>query len=202
MKKLFNRSGFSLIEMMAALVILVLLVVAMGTGMTSGMRIYRDATFEADSGSMSGILNTSLGDILRYSENIRINQGTAANPSAGFVDSDGGYITKESVGFVFTNYEYGIQNAYFHLSQGGDEEGILQMKSLNNAREPELVNTGAYPDLMITDFEIIYVPRGLNSEGSPGRGGYFLINYVIASRSDASKTREVETVVRLMNVST
>ena len=202
MKKLFNRSGFSLIEMMATLVILVVLVVAMGTGMTSGMKIYKDATFEADSGSMSGIVNTSLGDILRYSENVRINEGTISNPSAGFVDSDGAFITRESVGFVFTNYEYGVQNAYFHLSQGGDEEGILQIRSLNNAREPELVNTGAYPDLMITDFEIIYVPRGLDSEGSPGRGGYFLINYVITSRSDASKTREVETVVRLMNVST
>ena len=199
MKKLFGRSGFSLIEMMAALGILVLLVVAMGTSMNSGMKIYRDATFEADSGSMSGIINTSLGDILRYSENIRINHGTQSNPTAGFVDSDGSYITKESVGFVFTNYEYGIQNAYFHLPQTGEEEGILLMKSLNNAREPELVNTGSYPNLMITEFDITYVPRGLDSEGRPGRGGYFVINYTITSKSDSTKTREVETVVRLMN---
>lgn len=199
MKKLYDRSGFTLIEIMAALLIMVLLVVAMGTGMTSGMKIYRDATFEADSGSMSGIINTSLGDILRYSENIRINQGTAGNPSAGFVDSDGSYITKDRVGFVFTNYEYGVQNAYFHLSQGGDEEGILLIKSLNNAKEPELVNTGAYPDLMITEFEITYVPRGRDSTGRPGRGGYFIIDYIITSKSDTTKTREVETIVRLMN---
>lgn len=199
MKKLINRSGFTLIEIMAALLILVILVVAMGTCMNGGMKVYKDATFEADSGSMAGIINTSLGDILRYSENIRINQGTLSNPSAGFVDSDGGYITKESVGFVFTNFEYGVQNAYFYLSQTGEEEGILQIKSLNNDKKPELVNTGAYPNLRITDFDITYVPRGLNAEGYPGRGGYFVIEYVITSVSDSTKTREVETIVRLMN---
>lgn len=199
MKKLFGRSGFSLIEMMAALLVMVLLVVAMGTCMNGGMKVYRDATFEADSGSMAGIINTSLGDILRYSENIRINHGTQGNPSDGFVDSDGGYITKESVGFVFTNFEYGIQNAYFYLPQNGDEKGILLMKSLNKAKEPELVNAGAYPNLMISEFDITYVPRGLDDQGRPGRGGYFMIEYVITSKDDSAKTREVETIVRLMN---
>ena len=80
MKKYFNRSGFTLIEVMTALLITVMLVVAMGTSMSAGMRIYKDATFESDSASMAGILNTALGDILRYSEDVKVNQGTASNP--------------------------------------------------------------------------------------------------------------------------
>ena len=135
MKKYFNRSGFTLIEVMTALLITVMLVVAMGTSMSAGMRIYKDATFESDSASMAGILNTALGDILRYSEDVKVNQGTASNPQAGFIDSDGQYIVREQVAFVFTNMEYGIRDAYFYIPtvSGSENEGILQMKNLKNS---------------------------------------------------------------------
>lgn len=202
MKKCFNRSGFTLIEIMAALLITVLLVVAMGTSMTAGMRIYKDASFESDSASMAGILNTALGDILRYSEDVKVNQGTASNPQAGFIDSDGQYIVREQVAFVFTNVEYGIRDAYFYIptASGSKTEGILQMKNLKNSNIVELVNTGAYPDLMITDFEITYVePGAVDASGNILRGGYFDISYDIFSKSDDQKTRSVSTVVRLMN---
>jgi hypothetical protein len=52
---------------------------------------------------------------------------------------------------------------------------------------------------MISEFDITYVPRGLDDQGRPGRGGYFMIEYVISSKDDSAKTREVETIVRLMN---
>ena len=71
MKKSRRNSGFSLIELLCALLILVILVIGIGVSMDAGVGIFRDATFEAESATLAGILNTSLGDILRYSVDVR-----------------------------------------------------------------------------------------------------------------------------------
>lgn len=199
MKKLKKNAGFTLVEMLAVVLILVILTMGMGKTMDAGVQIYRDATFEADSATLSGILNTALGDILRYSTEIRINEATAANPTAagGFRDSTGTILLKEDVGFVFTNYEYGIRDAYFYTQVFADNtsKGALQMRNLKNADIVELVNTGAYPDLAVTNFVITYVEEG--AEGK--RGGYFEITYDIVSESHDNLKRNVTTYIRLMN---
>jgi len=199
MKKLKNNAGFTLVEMLAVVLILVILTMGMGKTMDAGVRIYRDATFESDSATLSGILNTALGDILRYSTEIRINEATAANPNApgGFRDATGTILLKEDVGFVFTNYEYGIRDAYFYTQIFADStsKGALQMRNLKNADIVELVNTGAYPDLAVTNFVITYVPEG--TEGK--RGGYFEITYDIVSETHDYLKRNVTTYIRLMN---
>ena len=205
MKKLRNNKGFSLVEMMAVLAILVVLVMGMGSTMDAGSMIYREAIFEADSGSLSGILNTALGDILRHSytgemENLRIKingEPDAAGNVEFFTTSDGTYLAPEQVGFVFTNLEYGVVDAYFHtpMSSDGTIKGVLQIRNLRNSNVIELVNTGAYPDLVISDFRITYTPAG--EDGL--RGGYFYISYTIFSEKHEGLKRDVETVVRLMN---
>ena len=194
MKKLTNKAGLTLIEMMVALLIMVFLVLGMGVGMDAGSRIYQDAVFESDSATLASTLNTSLGDILRYSREIRENDGVLEN-------YNGDYIVEEDVGFVFTNYEYGIQDAYFYtpIYEDGTSKGVLQMKNLKNAEVVELINAGTYPNLVVSNFEITYVAAGSNSEGAAGRGGYFDISYTIYSVKDESKSREVECVIRLMN---
>lgn len=202
MKKLNNNAGFTLIEMLAVVLILVVLTMGIGKTMDAGIQIYRDATFESDSATLAGILNTSLGDILRYSAEIRVNEGTAADPTKGFLDSSGSYLMKENVGFVFTNYEYGIRDAYFytHVFADSSSYGVLQMRNLKNADVVELVNTGAYPDLAVTNFLITYVPEGaIDSSGNSLRGGYFEIEYEIISENNDQLKRKVETVIRLMN---
>lgn len=190
-----SKAGFSLIEMLMALMILVFIVIGMGVGMNAGTRIYQEAIFESDSASLAGILNTNLGDILRYSRNITPNPGTLE-------DSSGSFISAEDVEFVFTNYEYGIQNAYFYtpLYADGTSKGVLQMKNLQNDQIVELVNSGAYPDLLISDFEISYVaPGSAAADGSTLRGGYFNISYRIYSENNGDLSRNVECVVRMMN---
>ena len=191
MNKRRQKSGFTLIEMMCALLILVILTMGISVSVTAGTGIYRDTIFESESATLADILNTALGDVLRHSIDIRevtavelAEQGSEAG-IPGFDDS--------SIRYVFTSLDYGIQDAYFHIPDQ-IESGTIQMKNLRNSSVLELVNTGAYPDLEIYDFQIQYSPRT-----GPGiEGGYFRISYQIRS-ADGQKTRQMETIIRAMN---
>lgn len=195
MKRQRKNGGFTLVEMLCALLILVLLVMGIGVGMDAGSRIYRDAIFESESATLAGILNTSLGDVLRYSISVR-------EVTAEEIQEQGDSVgiplsTDSSKRYVLTNLDYGIQDAYFYTPphESGVNMGVLQIKNLRNNKTVELINAGAYPDLLISDFEIIYHERL-----RPGiEGGFFEVSYVIHSESQPEKTREVETIVRLMN---
>ena len=190
MKKLKQKLGFTLIEMMAALLILVLMVVGMDAGMSAATRAYSDANFEAASGSLAGILNTAVGDILRYSEDVIVK--TAPDR---FVDADGTILDK--VDFVFTNYEYGVRNAYFYTTvhADGSSSGTLQIKNLQNSTVAELVNTGSYPGLEISNFVITYHPPVPDSP----EGAYFDITYDILDTEKPDRIRSIQCVVRRMN---
>ncbi len=189
MKKLKSKGGFTLVEMLATILILVFLILGIGTGMDSALTIYNEAKFEANSASMADIVNTSLGDILRYAYIRTPNEGESY-----FIDITNTKVP--DVEFVFTNYEYGVRDAYFYLDKDrADGDGVLRLKNLNDSKEVELVNTGAYPKLRITDFSISYVPAQTNS----ANGGYYEINYTVASTVDSTLTKEVSYVVRSMN---
>ena len=194
MKKLKNKGGFTLIEMMAALLILVLLVVGMGHGMEAAGRVYAASTFESESATLAGILNTSLGDILRYSFSMRENPGVVE-------DSAGNRIQKDDVAYFFTSLDYGIRDGYFVTPQQADGtfQGVLQMKNLHNANVVELVNAGAYPSLVVSNFEITYVAPGAEIGGETVRGGYFQVTYDIFQESDPSRCRSVEYIVRRLS---
>lgn len=203
MSKLKNNSGMTLIEMLCALLILVIMIVGMGSTMDAGTRIYQEAIFESDSATLAGILNTAMGDILRYSRDIELNNKVddQDNPQY-FVSADGSYLTPDQVGFVFSNWEYGILDAYFHtpVYADGTSKGVLQMLNLRNSEVVELVNTGAYPDLVISNLVVTYVEEGAASPtGGTLRGGYFTVSYDIFSEKHTDLKRHVETVIRLMN---
>ena len=191
------KRGFSLLEMLVALAILVFIVLGIGVGMDAGIDIYKEAIFEADSASMAGIVNSNLGDILRYSTRVTVNDGT------NLLDASGSKIPKESLGFVFTSADYGIKDAYFYtpVLEDGSSKGVLRLTNLKEDKDMELVNTGAYPDLYIANFRITYYELGTTSvtNGGLGRGGYFEVTYDIFSTKDEAMTRSVSTVVRLMN---
>ena len=203
MKKLLNKKGFTLIELLATMVIMLLVLSAIGVGMDGASRMYEDATFAADSSNLAGILNSALGDILRYSRDIHTTAETTY-PYVQQVGADHVFVDSTSarvpdVDFVFTSIEYGIQDAYFYTPIDENDEflGVLQLKNLRNVKTTELVNAGAYPNLGITDFRITYT---LESEDSTTVGGaYFKIEYTIYSLTDPTKTKDVECIVRMLN---
>ena len=188
MKKIKKNAGFTLMELICTLLILVLLVMGIGVGMDTGSRIYRDATFEADSATLSGILNTTVGDVLRYCM-VTKTEGLRNLP-------DG--MTTADLPYVYTNLEYGVRRAYFNYAELGGTS-ILSMVNLKtgnaDAITTYLVNTGAYPELKIENFVVHYEPR----KDAGVEGGYFSVSYEIVSKTDPTKTREVEMIVRHMN---
>ena len=191
------KRGFSLLEMMVALAILVFIVIGIGVGMDAGIDIYKEAIFEADSASMAGIVNSNLGDILRYSSRVTINE-----PGNQLTDANGSKLPVDTAQFVFTSRDYGIKDAYFYTElPTKTSKGILRLTNLKGDKDIELVNNGAYPDLIIKEFKVRYYELGTTSaaNGGTGRGGYFEVTYVIQSTKDTSMTRSVSNVIRLMN---
>ena len=187
MKKLKSKAGLTLMEMMAALLVMVLLVVGMGTGMDAGMRVYRESKFETDCAAMGDIMNTSISDLLRYAQNIRKDT----------VTSDDG--TKD----VFSNPEFGILDGYIQLS----ENGIIQLKSLNGSAPIDLVNMGAYRNLIVDDFRYEYITESTEVPTDDESAkvitvehlGFFYVFYTVKSENDSAKTRDFVAVVRPMN---
>lgn len=193
MKKLAKKSGFTLIEMLATLLILVFLILGIGTGMDSAVRIYDEAKFEANSASMANIVNTSLGDILRYADNL-----TVVDPDVGYFE-DSSHTRVPNVDFVFTNYEYAVRDAYFSLKDGSNnDDGILRLRNLTNGSVVELVNTGAYPDMKIGDFKLEYKALDKDAAGNT-IGGYFTVTYKVYSEKDSNLTKDVQYIIRCMN---
>jgi len=198
MTKLKSSAGFTLVEMLVTIVILVMLVIGIGTGMDSAHRIYYEAKFQSNSATAADIVNTSLSDILRYSD-VKVYERQKEQPVANAY-------------FVFTNFEYGVRDAYFSLN----DSGIIRLKNIGDESSVELVNMGSYPDLVIKNLVVKYCQYadkdytfdpdndGYNAFnglvlGREVNGAYFTISYTIQSTRNESLTRDVTYVVRCMN---
>lgn len=177
-----NQKGMTLVEMLAAVLTIALLAAGMGAGMTSGMRVYASASFQSASSSLAANINTTLSDILRYASKYTP-LDAADGPS-----------------FVISNLEYGMDNCYIECPPYDEETtpdgGILWVcywrENPTDARAPKaLVNSGSYGNLRVTDFTI--------NPKSDTQGHYFEISYRIISTTDAASSRDVKTIVRMMN---
>lgn len=191
MKKLRNNHGLTLMEVLVSILILVILVIGIGTGMDSGMKIYKEATYEAESIAFGNMLDTAMRDVLQYAEDVK--------------PMDDG---PEDVEFTFTNQEYGLWDVYFQTlprsnagvqpaAETGETEGDGEtgepatpenlfgdviLCSRKTGRNTPLINANAYSDLAITNLKVVYAEAGTTplpqpdeeSGGSgetPGEGG-------------------------------
>ena len=126
MKHAQGQSGMTLIEMLAAILVLTLLICAMGTGMEAAMGIYQESVFQSESAAMADILNTAMEDVLGFS-----------------------HMTQTGDGWLASNGAYGLQ-------AGGIVEKAGYLYLADGDRESLLVNRGVYGNLAVADFCCTY----------------------------------------------
>lgn len=74
MKKLKSKKGFTLIEMLVCVVTLMLISLICTTGMNMASQSYNKSMFESNSQALEYMLNTSIGDMLRYSKDVTVEE--------------------------------------------------------------------------------------------------------------------------------
>lgn len=142
-----SAKGFTLVETLAAMLIVTLLTGAIAVGTSTAVKIHSAAVFASESELLAATVNAALGDVLRYAD---------YDP----VEED----------FAITNQGYGILQGrillrdgrlYINTSSLPDDSGTLLI----------LVSDGAYTTLRITDFTISY-----SAEDALFSGGYTITN--------------------------
>lgn len=117
-KKLNSRSGLTLVEMMAATVILILLGLILNTGLQMSMNTYRSITAQSELELLLSTAVDALADDLRYARNVSPQGGSFTYTSDSFgrgtsltVDSEDGQIKAGGKRLLSTG-AYGLEGAY------------------------------------------------------------------------------------------
>lgn len=141
MKKLKNAKGFTLVETLTCMLMLVILGGICSTGMEFAMKCYQETVFESNSQTLASSLETYINDILRYATDVQ----TGAD----------GKVTG------FTNPAYQMYEGMIAVSTAGETEGkmvIYTRPEGESARKQFLiVGEGMYAENMyIADFTLKY----------------------------------------------
>ena len=175
MKKIKSKKGFTLIEMLACTLTLMLIVLICTTGMNMAMKSYRESLFETNSQMLESTLNTAISDVLRYAYNV------TCDPDAPEVVTG---FTNQST----TNMENGM---IIIGDDEGEDLGFFKLK-LSSATDEEkyLISRKAYAESMtVANFQLTY-----DSATHVFNGRYTIISNI------GGDTREVTFSYRTMAV--
>lgn len=147
MNKLKQKKGFTLVEMLMCMLILILLSGICNIGMNLASDSYNASVFESESQMLSSSINTYLADILRYSTTV-----TTAGEEAGEA-------SQEVIGFYSNSYS--IQGGNIIVSARDYENstgGRVQIKRTETDESPVLlVGESLYTDSMyVESFVLTY----------------------------------------------
>ena len=187
MRKTKDKRGFTLIELLVTLLILVLLMVAMGTGMSTAVKVYRESVFHSNSAALASMLNTTLEDMLRYSNQIITPEADGEGGAGKFVIGANKF-DANGIPFLFTNAEYSAQYAYLVLNDEEDGNPV-QIRNMIGGRTRDVLNKGAYPSLTVTNLVITYDEAA----------ALFKVSYSIESKDGDMEPLPVSTVIRVLN---
>lgn len=157
MKKLKRQKGFTLVEMLACVVTLLLIGGICSTGMNLAVNSYNESIYESDSQMLENTLNLYLCDILRHANGIVVEES----------------LTDEKTVVSFTNVAYQIYDGSIQVSErtstGG---GTFLVYESQNGHGAMIVGENVYAKtLYISDFVLKYNPDK----------GYFTGYYTIKS---------------------
>ena len=138
MKRQRNRRGFTLAETLAALVIVVLLAMSVQMGTMTALRTRTASRFQSESEILAATLNSALGDMLHYA--------TCAK-----------YIATSGLVYI-NNPGYGIVNGQILAKDGRLYVNVTTGLSASdpNATLLTLTGAGAYTDLTVSGFQMLY----------------------------------------------
>lgn len=157
MKKIKNRKGFTLVEMLACIVTLLLIGLIVTTGMNLATMSLRETNFESNSQMLEETLNMYIGDILRYAIDIEEKEDGIQFTNDTYYIDDGMFIVDTSV----CNDIDGA--GYLMCTSSLDDEGV---------KGTLVANQGLYADnLFVKEFTISY-----DAEKGVFHGSYVIVS--------------------------
>ena len=130
-----NQNGFSMVEMLACVVTLLLVGGICSTGMGITIKSFQESRFESDSQMLDSTLNMLFSDIFRYATGVTTEQGTR-----------------------FSNIEYGIENGTIIIGdEEGENKGYFFIQRNPSAVTHMLIGENVYAEnLYVSDFVLSY----------------------------------------------
>lgn len=157
MKKLEKKNGFTLVEMLACVVTLLLMLGIVASGTNFALHSYNETMYESNSQMLESSINMYLTDILRHAKDIK----TADGESAEELDVIG-----------FTSSSYRIYGGTIGIRSMEDGSGPYLVYITENDNAVMIVGENMYANtLYISDLTLKY-----NKEK-----GYFTGTYTIQS---------------------
>jgi prepilin-type N-terminal cleavage/methylation domain-containing protein len=167
-----SNSGFTLVEMLAATLVLGLLTSMVAMGVTLGMKAYQRSSFESEAQILASTLDASLSDPLRFSTA----QATDNNSFAYQVTYRNNTITNVQL----TTHE--VPRA------DGKKVNVLAFES-ESGQYYDITNAGAYTNCTITKAEMTFTPSE-SERSTVGPADHVKISFTIESTSDPSLTKD------------
>lgn len=129
-----RNGGFTLVEMLSALIVLTLLTGMVVMGVNLGMKTYREATFESESEILAGTINSALSDPFRNMTYTQDDQGVRTYSIVYRDDAAGSTVISPSL----------------HA-----EGGQVYIQGTNTSGNGiALLNGKAYSDCKVTDIQL------------------------------------------------
>ena len=135
MKKVLGCKGFTLVEMLACTVTLLLICMMCTVGLNLAMKSYQESVFESDSQMLESTMNLYIGDILRHATEVKIDEENADNI----------VISLSNPAYQISDGMFYIADGYLYCTVGDNTTGALVISAANYAKS-----------LCITSFELYY----------------------------------------------
>ena len=155
-----KNKGFTLVETLVAIVILLLMTAGLTIGISAAAKTYKQITFTNNSETLRDTINTAFSDVLRYARNI---------------EADG-----QHVYFSTNDYQAGVISGYVTL----DSEGKLIIVNRDDRSiQNSLMNDKVYAGLHLENFTLTYTEADADANANAGTGGIFTGRYTITDKT-------------------
>jgi prepilin-type N-terminal cleavage/methylation domain-containing protein len=165
------RAGFTLVEMLAATVVLALLTTMVATGVSVGMRVWRSSSFSSTSQLLSSNVEVALSDPIHFSK-----------PQLDNVTGTWDYKVD------YRNVA--IDKVRLVAHDLGDGTSVLAFQSADDdATYYDLLNEGAYGDLTVANVSMRTTPAASQDNVPPDS---VTVRFTLRDKTDPTLTKDFE----------